>query len=260
MPAELTTFILLDDIVVIEGLNRDESEFSGPDFDELKASIAKSGMNDFPVELRYTPGKPPGTTYQLVSGHRRYRALKDLGIGQAYATVRNLDDREMYRLHDIENAKRAAKRPYSLARQLSTMMKSGRYESQTQMAQELERSQGEISLHLALWDKAPHDLWGKVKDPGTIKHAEARALVKAFDKPAFANWVKALRVTEPTPLATVLKKAREVCARPKTEKTVADRIKEVERGDAFHLVLPKALSAEVRLKVLNYAKKLAAED
>lgn len=260
VPAELTTFIPLGDIEVVEGLDRDESEFTGPEFDELVASIEQSGMNDIPIELRYTPGKPPGTAYQLVAGHRRFRALQALKIEQAYATVRELDDLEMFRLHDIENAKRAAKRPFSLARQLSTMWKSGRYDTQVQMAERLGRSKGDVSLYLGLYDDAPAALWLVAKDPGAITQADARLLTKAFKKEAFIKWTKTLRGEKSTPVATIIKKAREVCARPKVERGVADRIKEVERGDAYHLVLPKALSAEIRLKVLNYAKQLAAED
>lgn len=259
VPAELTTFISLSEIEIIEGLDRDKSEFAGPEFEELKASIQMSGMNDIPVELRYKPGHPPGTVYQLVAGHRRYQALLALGIKQAYATVRDINDEEMYRLHDIENAKRAAKRPFSLAKQLSTMMASGRYPTQEALAERLGRSTSIVSTYCSLIDKAPNDLWKRVKDPGVLKHAEAELLVKAYDKPLFSDWVKRLDLSGVTPLSTVMKRAKEACARPKAEKKTVDQVREVKRGDSFHIALPKAISAEVRQRALAAVKQIIAE-
>ncbi len=59
-------------------------------FEALKRSLAEEGQK-VPVELRRHPAKP-GRYYQLVYGHRRWRAAQELGI-RLKAIVGDLDDR-----------------------------------------------------------------------------------------------------------------------------------------------------------------------
>ncbi len=71
-------------------------------FEALKRSLAEEGQK-VPVELRRHPGKPG--RYQLVYGHRRWRAARELGI-RLKAIVSDLDDRAMALAQGLENAAR----------------------------------------------------------------------------------------------------------------------------------------------------------
>ena len=71
-------------------------------FDALKRSIAEEGQK-VPVELRRHPAIPG--RYQLVYGHRRWRAAQSLGL-RLRALVGEHDDRAMALAQGIENAAR----------------------------------------------------------------------------------------------------------------------------------------------------------
>ncbi len=71
-------------------------------FDSLKRSLSEEGQK-VPVELRRHPEKPG--RYQLVYGHRRWRAARELGI-KLKAVVSELDDRAMALAQGLENAAR----------------------------------------------------------------------------------------------------------------------------------------------------------
>lgn len=274
-PIKETIGIDLADLHVRPGYERDAGEFDGKEFQELVDSIRAHGGNHQPIDVRQVRGPQHPTLYQIVAGERRFRALMRLNeesrqahkqdpenhnelFKTALCSVREIDDATADRIHDEENAKRAAKRPYSLAKQLSTMMASGRYSTASELADRIGRSRGDVSVYLSIYDKAPHALWTKVTDPTSLTQAECRTILKGFDKPAFSDWVKRLDPAAGVPLSTVVKKAKDVCARPKPTKSEADQVREKERGDAFHIVIPKSLPHEIRAKVLAYAKRLAS--
>ena len=257
IPIRETIPVKLSDLHIRPGFERHPSEFAGPLWDSFVSSIASSKGNIQPIDVRIVRGGQ--TPYQIIAGERRYRAHLQLEIPTVLCAVREIDEERADFIHDTENAKRADKSPFSLAMQLSVMMKSGRYESQTALASSLGRDKSNVSRLLTLYDKAPADLWERIKDPTTLTFREAEIISQAYDKPAFVEWVKRLDRSAVTPVPALVKKAQEVCARPKPPKSVVEKIREVERGDAFHIVLPKAIPAEVRAKVLAYAKELAGK-
>lgn len=257
LPISATMPVKLDALHVRPGYERHPSEFQGPEWEAFVASIAGTKGNLQPIDVREVRGAP--TLYQIIAGERRFRAMTQLGLKSAICAVREVDEDRADLIHDTENAQRADKKPFSLAMQLSVMMKSGRYKTQDELSTKLGRSPAVVSRFLKLYDDAPSDLWSRVKDPTALQYRDAELLIKAYQKPGFADWIRHLDRSAVTPLSTVLKKARELTARPKPEKTTIDKIREVERGDNFHIVLPKAIPAEVRAKILAMAKQLASE-
>lgn len=277
IPVKQVLLISLKELHVRPGYERDPSEFQDPEFFELVDSIRNTGGNTQPIDVREVRGAGHPTLYQIVTGERRVMALRLLNeeskkahaadpslpkerFTQALCNVRVLDEDMADQIHDLENAKRASKRPFSLAKQFSTMMKSGRYPTHTALAERIGRSQGGVSLYLKLYDQAPNDLWKRVKDPAALKHAEAELLVKAFDKPAFADWVKRLDLSGTTPVSTVVKKAKEACARPKKSKDPVDQVREIKRSKAYLIALPDGLvDPDIRKRALDAVKKIVAE-
>ncbi|MGO4408370.1 plasmid partitioning protein RepB [Bosea sp. RAF48] len=71
-------------------------------FQEFKRSLAEDGQR-IPVQVRRHPERPE--RYQIVYGHRRVRAARELGIA-VKAIVRDLDDGELVVSQGLENASR----------------------------------------------------------------------------------------------------------------------------------------------------------
>jgi ParB family transcriptional regulator, chromosome partitioning protein len=71
-------------------------------FEALKQTMIEDGQK-VPVELRRHPSRPGH--YQLVYGHRRWRAAQELGV-KLKAFVSELSDRDMVMAQGIENAAR----------------------------------------------------------------------------------------------------------------------------------------------------------
>ena len=67
---------------------------------ELMASIKEKGVVQ-PILVR-----PQGNKYELVAGERRWRAVKELGIGKIPAMIRDVSDTEALELALIENLQR----------------------------------------------------------------------------------------------------------------------------------------------------------
>ncbi|MBS9722143.1 plasmid partitioning protein RepB [Tianweitania sp. BSSL-BM11] len=71
-------------------------------FESFKALIASEGQI-VPILVRPSPGNPD--RYQVIYGHRRLRAARELGLN-VKATVTEFDDRELAIAQGIENAAR----------------------------------------------------------------------------------------------------------------------------------------------------------
>ena len=71
------------------------------DFERFKKLIGEEGQK---VPIRFV-ATPRGGRYQVIYGHRRWRATKELGIA-VKATVLSLDDSELVVAQGIENAER----------------------------------------------------------------------------------------------------------------------------------------------------------
>src|SRR5690606_10897991 len=161
-----------------EGMQRAEAEYTDAEFKELQQSIEESGGNVMPIDVRVLTGVP-GFDAELLAGTRRLMACQALGLN-VLANIRECDDRMADRIHEVENKHRKNKRPYSRGLQSSWMMKSGSYATLSELSETIGTRVGEISECLALIDKAPPGMWGKVTDAGTIGKRQALVLIKAY--------------------------------------------------------------------------------
>jgi ParB/RepB/Spo0J family partition protein len=74
------------------------------DLTELKESIRKGGLIHAPL-VRPAPSMPHGT-YEIVCGHRRVRACRELGVHAIACVIRDLEDLTVIELQLIENSTR----------------------------------------------------------------------------------------------------------------------------------------------------------
>lgn len=86
--------------------NRHDRNYSGLEFQQLRAEIENAGGNVQPIKVRSIAGAEPGAAaYEVVFGHRRHRACLELGL-PVLAVVDNLDDRALFVEMDRENRAR----------------------------------------------------------------------------------------------------------------------------------------------------------
>ncbi|HKX18313.1 MAG TPA: ParB/RepB/Spo0J family partition protein [bacterium] len=150
-------------------------DFSGPEFDELVASVRRHGVLQ-PVMVR-----PKDTGYELVAGERRWRAAKDAGLVTIPAVVKSIADREMLEFALIENLKRADLNP--IERALAYRRLSDDFQlTQDQVAEAVGSSRPSVANTLRLLD-LPSEVQLSLTQ-GRISEGHGRALLMAPDEKA----------------------------------------------------------------------------
>lgn len=229
------------------GYERDESEYVGPEFDALKASIQEEGINVTPIDVREVI-TPNDSYFEVLAGERRTRALQASGLSDALVAVRDCDDRTADRIHELENRHRAAKAAYSRALQYRRMLDSAAYASQTELAESIRVNKSELSRLLSLLDSAPKGMWERVTDPARISMDDAKVLLRAYPKEGFMRVVRGKSQWTSKDLVAAARSSlrRQVAAE--------DRVLERKRGKHYFIQLPLAVSAADRAKVLDLIK------
>lgn len=241
LPIKRQEEIGIEHIHFRHGLERDASEFEGAEWDSFVDSIRQTKGNQTPVDVR--PRLAGG--YELLAGERRWRACRACGFKSVFASIRECDDRTADRLHEIENTQRKNKAPYSRGLQYSTMMASGMYESEVDLATSLGTGRARLNEYLRFYRRAPEGMWALISRPGLLKSTAMPVILAAYDKPHLLMQ----RLTEeaakgedgkvsPERFVAI---AREV-NRPSIRKPMPDSVRVVKRAGGFHVVLPKAVS------------------
>jgi ParB family transcriptional regulator, chromosome partitioning protein len=91
--------------------------FSPQELAELTASLKQNGLLQ-PILVR----RKGDGIYELISGERRWRAAKEVGLGTIQALIRNCGDEESVVLALVENLQRADLNPMEIARAYHRMM------------------------------------------------------------------------------------------------------------------------------------------
>jgi ParB family chromosome partitioning protein len=91
--------------------------FSPQELAELTASLKQNGLLQ-PILVR----RKGDGIYELISGERRWRAAKEVGLGTIQALIRNCGDEESVVLALVENLQRADLNPMEMARAYHRMM------------------------------------------------------------------------------------------------------------------------------------------
>ncbi|ULH17508.1 ParB/RepB/Spo0J family partition protein (plasmid) [Deinococcus sp. KNUC1210] len=174
----------VDQIVLIPGHNPrgaalGEQAFQGPEYQDLKQSIAELGDVFQPVLLR---PKANSNMYELVAGERRLRIVRELGLPRISAVIRTLNDDQAYKLARQENALRA---PVAKIDQL--------FSSMNQLAQRLGLSASAVRGVLI----RARDLQaqGKAAEDGTPE-ALALRLIEELHLPKIGTLVRSARLLD----------------------------------------------------------------
>jgi len=119
--------------------NRHATSFTTPAFESLREEILAAGGNIQPILVR-----PKGERYELVFGHRRFAACKQLGL-PVLAMIMELSDEELFTMMDRENRERVDLSPYEQGEMWRRAVDGGLFPSINKLASQIGISQSHVT-------------------------------------------------------------------------------------------------------------------
>lgn len=129
--------------------NRHLSGLQGADFDQLKAEIKDAGGNVQPIKVRVLSEPIGGVAYELVFGHRRHEACRQLNL-PVLALVDNLDDRALFVEMERENRGRKDLSAWEQGVMYRRALSEGLFPSNRKLAEAIGVDLGAVGKALAL--------------------------------------------------------------------------------------------------------------
>jgi ParB family chromosome partitioning protein len=161
-----------------EWANRDELNFAGEEFRQLKEEIASAGGNVQPIKVR--PLKPGGEhQYEIVFGHRRHRACLELGL-PVLALIDNLGEAELFAQMDRENRSRKNLSAWEQGRMYQRALDRGLFPSNRQLAEKVGADVGQVGKALAL-ARLPNEVVEAFASPLDLQFRWAKLLNDAHE-------------------------------------------------------------------------------
>ena len=169
-----------NNIVPSRWANRHPASYSTPAYVRLKADIEHAGGNVQPILVRSldtTPG-----TYEIVFGHRRHQACKDLGLAVlASIWTDALADAELFAAMDRENRERADLTPYEQGVMYQRALDESLYPSQRRLAEALGVSHTWVRKALTVAE-LPKPLIECFRSPLEIQYRHAEQITAALEQ------------------------------------------------------------------------------
>jgi len=155
--------------------NRDTRSFSTPAFEELKSEVASAGGNVQPIKVR--PVTEGG--YEVVFGHRRLEACKQLGL-PVLAMVDSIDDQTLFIEMDRENRGRKDLSPWEQGVMYRRALSEGLFPSNRKLADAVGADLSAMGKALALAD-LPQEVIDAFPTPFEIQFRWSKPLKDALD-------------------------------------------------------------------------------
>lgn len=160
--------------------NRHHDSFAGVEFKQLKDEIRSAGGNVQPIKVRPHPTKPG--RFEVVFGHRRLRACRELGL-PVKAMVAKASDQELFIDMDRENRSREDLRPYEQGAMYVKAIRDGLFKTQVELAEATGTDVGIVSKSIAI-AKLPAQILKAFKSPLDIQYRWAKPLGDMVEKHA----------------------------------------------------------------------------
>jgi ParB family chromosome partitioning protein len=180
-------------IMPSEWANRDQCNFTGPDFEQLKEEIASAGGNVQAIKVRAVR-KDGELRYEVIFGHRRHRACLELGL-PVLCVIDNLSDEELFIQMDRENRNRKNLSPWEQGVMYQRALERGLFPSNRRLAER-------VGVDLSLLGKA------------LMLARLPKQVIEAFASPLDLQfrWAKALSDAAASDPEGLLKRAEEAKA------------------------------------------------
>lgn len=158
--------------------NRHADSFRAEEFVQLKEEIRSAGGNVQPIKVRPHPTKPG--RFEVVFGHRRLRACKELGL-KVKAMVVTQSDQELFIDMDRENRSREDLRPYEQGAMYLKAIKDGLFKTQAELAAATGASTATVNQSITI-AKLPAKVLAAFKSPLDIQYRWAKPLTDMVEK------------------------------------------------------------------------------
>jgi ParB family chromosome partitioning protein len=176
------------------------SQISESKLAELKESIREHGIIEPLIVRQNTLGK-----FELVVGHRRLRAARELGLTEVPILVRQMNDEEVIFAQLIENLQREDASDYDIGKSFNQLIAKGY--TQIQIADKIGLSQAHVSRYLDHY--------------GFIERAIIPSGINVDTRQLKESQTRDLRKPEIEP------KAQKIISELKPEKVTSETIKEI---------------------------------
>jgi ParB family chromosome partitioning protein len=195
--AKATREIDPSDIQPSRFANRHASSFATAEFEALKAELKEAGGNVQPVKVRQISAEGREGKYELVYGHRRWEACRQLGL-PVLAVVDNIDDRELFAEMDRENRARKDLSPWEQGSMYRRALDEGLYSSNRKLAEALGVDLGAVGRALVLAD-LPAEVVDAFPSPLALQFRWAKLLNDAIKADAEGVKARAKELSGRTP-------------------------------------------------------------
>jgi ParB family transcriptional regulator, chromosome partitioning protein len=149
--------------------NRHSSTFETSAFDKFKDEIAHAGGNVQPILVR-----PTGARYEVVFGHRRFTACKQLGL-PVLSMIMEMSDEDLFTLMDRENRDREDLTPYEQGEMWRKAIDEGLFSSARQLASHVGVSNVHVTQCMSI-ARLPQFVLGLFDNPTEIQVRWAKAI------------------------------------------------------------------------------------
>ena len=161
-----TTTLPITEIKPNKGQPR--KNFDEDSLNELADSIRQNGILQ-PILVR-----KKGTHYEIVAGERRYQAAKLAGLSEVPVCIKEISDKEVFKLALIENLQRSDLNPIEEAQGYQKLLKENDF-TQEELGKALSKSRSAIANTLRLLD-LPNEVQDMMSD-GRLTAGHARAIL-----------------------------------------------------------------------------------
>jgi len=166
--------------------NRHADALRGPDFEQLKTSIQTAGRNTQPIMVRNALhdgfGKPREgeALYEIVAGHRRHLACRELGLPVYSIVLPDLSDTDLVVAMHHENHARAPLSPFEYGSMLLAWLEKGLFPSQRRLAEKLGCDHTAVSRAVSI-AQLPDVVVRAFESPLAIQYRDAERLKPALE-------------------------------------------------------------------------------
>lgn len=176
--------------------NRHPDSFKSQEFLSLKAEIESAGGNVQPIMVRPFPeGKsgPNGEQYELVFGHRRHEACRQLGLVVA-AVVKEVDETSLFVFMERENRERLSLSAWEQGTMYRRAVEERLFSTKHKLATSIGMDPSQLNKALAIAE-LPEVVVQAFASPTQIQYRFGPALVAALGKNADAVKARALELS-----------------------------------------------------------------
>jgi ParB family transcriptional regulator, chromosome partitioning protein len=226
---------LIDPTLIVRSRwsNRDPRHFESAEFEALKQEIAGAGGNVQPIKVRplARPGEDLELRFELIFGHRRHEACRQLGL-PVLALVESVDEGALFAEMCRENRFREDLSPWEQGMTYRRALTEGLFPSNRKLAEAVGADLGNVGKALSLAD-LPVEVVNAFPSPLDLQYRWAKPLRDAWERDAGLVRQRAEEVAKVLPrlkAKAVFDRLTEIAGGDRSDRQVARNVEVVVSG------------------------------